>query len=99
MSDPQDEREDQPLLAETLQQHGKEAVDTCSSSPLVQPAPADSAAVLQVGPGNDSFPSPEYQPGDLSRAKLALYGSHFLSTWGQVAVHREHALQCIVQLF
>lgn len=90
MSDPQHEPEKQHLLAETLQQRRREAVETSDSSSSAQPAPADSVAVLHAAPynGSDLQTDLEYHICDLSRAKLALYGSHFLSTWGQVTVHR-----------
>ncbi|BDA48594.1 Solute carrier family 40 member 1 [Coccomyxa sp. Obi] len=83
MSDPQHENEDQPLLAEIALQHESEVVESRSSTRSVQPAPADSATVLHLDTENDSSRALKYQTGDISRAKLALYGSHFLSTWGQ----------------
>ena len=90
MSDPKDEREDQPLLAETLQQHRREAVETCDSSYSAQSASADSVPVLRAALEHRVYLQTDLEDhkSDLSRAKLALYGSHFLSTWGQVTVHR-----------
>lgn len=86
MSNEQHADEGQPLLTEVTQQSGRGADPENGKFVTHAAVPHSAAKVPLPRNGNDGHHEDDSSPrGDVSSAPLALYGSHFLSTWGQVS--------------
>jgi hypothetical protein len=83
MSNEQHEDEGQPLLTEVPQQSGVGA-DPENGKFVTHAAVPHSAAKVPLPRNGNHAHHGSSQGSDVSSAPLALYGSHFLSTWGQV---------------
>ncbi len=95
MGDAQQYDEDKPLLAGTSQQILRAQDDPEAGSHVAHAAPYSSATNGALAPGSngDHHENVMKEACSTSRARVALYGSHFLSTWGQVGITRQ--LPCI----